>query len=43
MKRFDKKAAVQLALSRGRKGPAIGEAVREAEIDWLRQYLKRQV
>lgn len=40
MRHFDKKAAVQLALSRGRTGPAIGEAVRESEIDWLRQYLK---
>ncbi|MDM7860448.1 multifunctional CCA addition/repair protein [Alteromonas sp. ASW11-36] len=42
MKAFDKKAAVQEALSRGRTGPAIGEAVRVSEIDWIRQYIKQK-
>jgi tRNA nucleotidyltransferase (CCA-adding enzyme) len=36
---LDKKAAVQLAISQGKKGPDIGGAVREAEIDCLRKYL----
>lgn len=36
---LDKKAVVQLAISQGKRGPDIGGAVREAEIDCLRQYL----
>lgn len=40
--KFDKKAAVQLAISRGRKGPEIAAAVREEEIQALRSYLKKE-
>ncbi len=36
---LDKKAAVQLAISQGKKGPDIGGAVREAEIKSLRVFL----
>lgn len=36
---LDKKVAVQLAISQGKKGPDIGGAVREAEINSLRVFL----
>lgn len=36
---LDKKSVVQLAISQSKKGPAIGAAVREAEIACLRKYL----
>lgn len=37
--RLDKKAVVRLAIEQGKRGPDIGGAVREAEINWLRAFL----
>lgn len=40
---LDKKAIVEMAISKGKSGPAIGDALREAEIDCLRNFLGKNV
>ncbi len=41
--KMDKKAVVKRALSQGKTGPAIGSAVREAEIDCLRTFMTEKM